>query len=196
MDDSTDVKGRAEDFQLAINDLKPGSVQLSKLTPEDARVVASLHHTYPQLRQDFRNIVDFADLMDHDSQNYEELFQSLLKITKAFKYRLADISQICRFAAAVGFAELAVKLHREVMKEIGDVYIAGISPPHPNHKVGCVAVLSSMLLDMTDKGMDIRLRLARTGVLQDMVQGLTTAKHLSGEVLVRKRVFSDLFSIY
>ena len=187
----TAVRERAH-LQQAVEGLKPESGQLSRLPTEDRQVVVSLLQTYPQLRQDFTNIIDFADLMNEDCENYEELFQSLTKIYKAFQYSLTDVRHICRFAAAAGFAELAVRLIRQVTNEMGQVYIANASPPHPNNKVGCVAVLSTMLLNLTDKGMDFRLRLAKTGVLQDMVQGLELLRHLPGEALVRHWSLSTL----
>ena len=166
--------------------LNPASGQLSGLSPEDNQVVVSLYQTCPQLWQYFRNIIDFTDLVDQEIQNYEKLLENLRTIYHVFQLRSADMVTVARFVCAVGFIEQAAKLLRLAKGEYGTGFAADpYSFPCPNPKAACSHFLLNILHNFTDLDNQIRLRLARTGFLGDIVDCLKNIKHLSTEALVR-----------
>lgn len=88
------------------------------------------------------------------------------------------------FATIVGFAESGVDLLRQIMRDKGMYYVTEFTLPHTTEEMACLWLVRNIFMLFSTSGMEFRLRLAQTGVLQDLLEDLKHMKHLVPECLV------------
>ena len=161
-----------------------------EIPPEDLQTTCKLYQKCPKLWDDFRNIINFLDLLTENPQAYRQLYQHLQKIdmyTRGIPVSDNPEEDLLHFAVAVGFVERSVQFSRQIMREMGKTYITEF-PPFARVTTGFdmqyLRTLRGILLNSTIHSSQFCLRLAQTGFFEDLMEDVKHLKHLSGEALV------------
>ena len=159
------------------------------MSPEDLQTVCKLFQKCPQLWADFRSIIDFLDLLTENPQAYKQLFQQLYKMITYIEGHCSSEDRIdfIHFAVAVGFVERSVEFSRQIMCEMGKTYNTEFPPSSDvstDFDIRCLRCMRSLFLSSTASSSQFRLRLAKTGFFEDLMEDIKHIKHLSGETLV------------
>ena len=161
-----------------------------------------LYQKWPLLWADFRNLVDFLDLVTDNPQAYKQLFKHLCKMGMYFETNFHSFDGqddgFLLFAVAIGFVERSVEFSRQIMREMGKAYITtfpAMSCVSTGFDMRCLHLLRSHFLNSTAWCSQFRLRLAQTGFFNDLVEDVKHIKHLSGEALVSSLWLYTLASV-
>ena len=160
------------------------------MSPEDLETVCKLYQKCPQLWAHFRNLIDFLGLLTENPQAYKELYLRLCKIS-SFIYKHSSLDgeedDFLLFAVAIGFVERSVEFSRQIMCEMGKTYNTEFPPSSDvstDFDIRCLRCMRSLFLSSTASSSQFRLRLAKTGFFEDLMEDIKHIKHLSGETLV------------
>ena len=160
------------------------------MSPEDLQTVCKLYQKCPQLWADFRNLIDFLDLLTENFQAYKELYLHLCKMGIYIEGHCSSEDQtddFFHFAVAIGFVERSVEFSRQIMLEMGKTYnteFPSMSRVDIGFDMRCLHVLRSHFLNSTSSSSQFRLRLAQTGFFEDLVEDIKHIRHQSAEALV------------
>ncbi|KAK7479114.1 hypothetical protein BaRGS_00029632 [Batillaria attramentaria] len=156
----------------------------SKLSPEEKLKVLRLYQNCPRLWADFRQIVEFIDLFQENCEAYMRLCQQLESILIGdSKHPFVDQIKVIQFAQAVGFAEVCVQLYRQILKAKRLDYVSEYHFPPTDMEMVCAFLLRGVFVGFSYHGPDFRLALAKTGILDNMVEDLKHLQHLTAEAL-------------
>ena len=138
------------------------------MSPEDLQTVRELFQKSPQIWADFRNLIDFLDLLTENPQAYKQLLQQLYKMITYIEGHCSSEDRIdfIHFAVAVGFVERSVEFSRHIMREMGKTYNTEFTPfscESTAFDVRCLYLLRSHILNSAGISSLFRLRLAQTG---------------------------------
>ena len=155
------------------------------------QTVYKLYQKWPLLWADFRNLVDFLDLVTDNPQAYKQLFKHLCKMGMYFETNFHSFDGqddgFLLFAVAIGFVERSVEFSRQIMCEMGKTYNTEFPPSSDvstDFDIRCLRCMRSLFLSSTASSSQFRLRLAKTGFFEDLMEDIKHIKHLSGETLV------------
>lgn len=158
---------------------------LAMISPDDIETIRTLFQQRPDLWDDFKTLTEVVDCLNDHVTDYQKV-RGLLRriydstIVNSEKGREA----FSRFAAAVQFAEKSVKFMRQTMIKKGLTYITQFTFPLPDVESLCLYLLRNMFLNCSCSSKEFATQLAKTGVLQDLMEDLKHMKNQSAELLV------------
>ncbi|XP_025099780.1 uncharacterized protein LOC112567337 isoform X1 [Pomacea canaliculata] len=169
---------------------------LSMISPDDIETIRTLFQQRPDLWDDFKTLTEVVDCLNNHVTDYQKV-HGLLKriygstIVNSEKGREA----FSHFAAALQFAEKSVEFMRQTMIKKGLTYITQFTLPHPDVESLCLFLLRSIFLNCSCSSKEFATQLAKTGVLQDLMEDLKHMKNQSAERLKKGEAFKPAIGI-
>ena len=142
--------------------------------------------------KDFHLVVDLVDYLHTDSWDFQTSRNYLLQVLRNRQTGRESHTRshthdvvLGQFCVAVGAVEAMVDLYQHICQEKGKTYVTELLPPFAADDIWCVYFLKSIFLGISCFSMEFRLRLARSGFLDFVMDDLRHMQHLSSDSLVR-----------
>ncbi|XP_025099245.1 uncharacterized protein LOC112567024 isoform X1 [Pomacea canaliculata] len=169
---------------------------LAMISPDDIETIRTLFQQRPDLWDDFKTLTEVVDCLNEHVTDYQKIHGLLNRIYGSTSVNLnKGIEEFSRFAAAVQFAEKGVEFMRQTMTKKGLTYITQFTFPHPDVERSCLYMLRFMFHNYSCYSKEFATRLAKTGVLQDLMEDLKHMKDQSAERLEKGEAFKSVIAI-
>ncbi|XP_025099591.1 uncharacterized protein LOC112567204 isoform X1 [Pomacea canaliculata] len=169
---------------------------LAMISPDDIETIRTLFQQRPDLWDDFKTLTEVVDCLNEHVTDYQKVHGLLNRIFGSTSVNLnKGIEEFSRFAAAVQFAEKGVEFMRQTMTKKGLTYITQFTFPHPDVERSCLYMLRFMFHNYSCYSKEFATRLAKTGVLQDLMEDLKHMKDQSAERLEKGEAFKSVIAI-
>lgn len=156
----------------------------------DIETIRTLFQQRPELWDDFKTLMELTDCLNEQERDYNKLCDLLTKISNGVLAKTEKgLEDFFRFATALRIEEKSVDFMRQTMLRKGLPFITEFTFPHPDFESACLYMLRTLFLNLSWKGREFAIQLAKTGVLKDLIEDFNHMQDQSAERLVSK-IFS------